>query len=134
MYISVIVPVYNEEDNIRPLHEGLAPVLAGLGRTYEILFVDDGSTDGTHDELRHVAKQDPHVRVVELRRNYGQTAAMDAGLRHAEGEIVVTMDGDLQNDPADIPMMVAKIEEGYDLVHGCGRTARTPSSIASCRA
>lgn len=118
MYISVVVPVYNEEDNIRLLHEGLAPVLSGMNVPYEILFVDDGSSDGTRDELRHVAKQDAHVKVVELRRNYGQTAAMDAGLRHATGQIIVTMDGDLQNDPADIPMMVAKIEEGFDLVHG----------------
>lgn len=116
--ISVVVPIYNEIDNIPPLHEQLTAALEGTGREYEIIFVDDGSSDGGTALLAELASRDPRVRAVEFRRNFGQTAAMQAGIDTARYDIVVTLDGDLQNDPADIPMMVAKLEEGYDLVHG----------------
>ncbi|MEM1061611.1 MAG: glycosyltransferase family 2 protein [Planctomycetota bacterium] len=118
MDVSVVIPVYNEVDNVAPLHAALDGVLSGLGKPYEILFVDDGSTDGTSKKLADLAGVDPHVKVVRFRGNFGQTAAMEAGLQYASGDAVVTIDGDLQNDPADIPMMLATLEEGYDLVHG----------------
>lgn len=138
MSLSIIVPIYNEQENIRHLYEALDPVLRGLEQPYEILLIDDGSTDGSQRELQALARQDARVRVIELRRNYGQTAAMDAGIRHAAGDIIVMLDADLQNDPTDIPMMLAKLEEGYDLVHGWRRdrqdafvNRRLPSKIAN---
>ncbi len=118
MSVSVVIPVYNERDNISRLYWELDKVLSTLDRDYELLFVDDGSIDGTDENLRKIAATDPHVRVVTFRRNYGQTAAMQAGIDLASGDAIVTIDGDLQNDPADIPMMLAKLDEGYDLVHG----------------
>lgn len=118
MSVSVVIPVYNERDNISRLYWELDKVLSTLDRDYELLFVDDGSVDGTDENLRKIAATDPHVRVVTFRRNYGQTAAMQAGIDLASGDAIVTIDGDLQNDPADIPMMLAKLDEGYDLVHG----------------
>lgn len=118
MKVSIVVPIYNEHENIPHLYQELVDVLPGLGRPAELLFVDDGSTDGSSDELKRLAAQDPRVRVVRFRRNYGQTAAMQAGLQHASGDIVVTIDGDLQNDPADIRTLVDKLDEGYDLAHG----------------
>jgi glycosyltransferase involved in cell wall biosynthesis len=114
----VVVPVYNEVENLPPLYAALDAVLPGTGRDYEIILVDDGSRDGSNRVLRSLAAKDRRVKVVELRGNFGQSAAMSAGIQAATGDVVVTMDGDLQNDPADIPMMIAKIEEGYDLVHG----------------
>jgi glycosyltransferase involved in cell wall biosynthesis len=116
--ISVVVPIYNERDNIEPLYDALSPVLRGLRQHYEIIFVDDGSRDGSWERLSDLGRRDPCVKVIQLRRNFGQTAAMHAGIQHSVGEYVVTMDGDMQNDPADIPMMLAKLDEGYDLVHG----------------
>src|SRR5262245_19468973 len=110
--LSVVIPIYNERDNIRPLYDSLSPVLARLNRPYEILFVDDGSQDGSYDELLGLARGDANVKVVRFRRNFGQTAAMAAGLEHASGEVIVTMDGDMQNDPADIPLMLDKLNEG----------------------
>lgn len=118
MDVSVVVPLYNEFENVIPLYQQLDGVLRPLGRSYEILFVDDGSNDGTRQRLRQVAAGDERVKVVLFRRNYGQTAAMQAGLQMATGEAIVTIDGDLQNDASDIPMMLAKFDEGYDLVHG----------------
>lgn len=118
MDISVVVPIYNETDNIRILYRQLTEVLEPFGRSFEILFVDDGSRDGSRDQLQQLAASDSRVKLVLFRRNYGQTAAMHAGLQHATGDILITLDGDLQNDPADIPMMVRKIDEGFDLVHG----------------
>ncbi len=118
MSISVIVPVYNEQPNVALLYLQLMKVFRTIGHKYEFLFVDDGSCDGTYDELRALADMDHHVRVVRLRRNYGQTAALQAGFDHARGDVWVTLDGDLQNDPADIPRMLEKLEEGFDLVHG----------------
>jgi glycosyltransferase involved in cell wall biosynthesis len=118
MDISVVIPVFNERDNVQPLYQELRQVLEGAGRRYELIFVDDGSTDGSRERLETLAQADPRVRVVLFRRNYGQTAALQAGIDWSSGRIVVTLDGDLQNDPADIPVMLAKLEEGYDLVHG----------------
>lgn len=116
--ISIVVPIYNEVENIPRLYAALTPVLKGMNREYEILLVDDGSTDGSKEALARLIETDEHVKVIEFRNNFGQTAAMSAGLRHASGDIIITMDGDLQNDPSDIPMMVDTIEQGYDLVHG----------------
>jgi glycosyltransferase involved in cell wall biosynthesis len=112
-----VAPVYNEKENIEPLHRGLREALNGL--SYELIFVDDGSTDGSLEKLMAIADEDKdHVRVVELRRNFGQTAAIAAGIDHSLGDVVVLIDADLQNDPVDIPMMLEKIEEGFDVVSG----------------
>ncbi|HKT73120.1 MAG TPA: glycosyltransferase family 2 protein [Steroidobacteraceae bacterium] len=116
--LSVIVPFYNEEANVGPLYEALIAALDPLGIHYEMVFVDDGSKDGTLANAIELAKINPRVVVVKFRRNYGQTAAMAAGIQHARGEILVTMDGDLQNDPADIGLLLGKIEEGNDIVVG----------------
>lgn len=116
--ISIIVPIMNEEDNVALMHERAVAALEPLGRPFEIIFVDDGSTDQSFPRLAAMAKEDPRVVVLKFRRNAGQTAAMTAGIEYARGRLLVTLDGDLQNDPADIPMMLAKIEEGYDLVVG----------------
>lgn len=118
MNISVVVPIYNEVENILMLHRQLSDVLASTARTYEIVLVDDGSTDGSCKMLKTIAARDPSVKLVLFRRNYGQTAAMQAGLQHATGDVIVTLDADLQNDPADIPMLVDTIDQGFDLVHG----------------
>jgi len=116
--VSVVIPVYNEEENVPLMYEALHRVLPGLDRDYEIIFVNDGSTDGSLDELHRLANEDHAVKVIEFRGNFGQSAAMGAGIQYASKDVIVTMDGDLQNDPGDIPMMLAKLEEGYDLVHG----------------
>ncbi|MCI0490212.1 MAG: glycosyltransferase family 2 protein [Blastocatellia bacterium] len=136
--ISVFLPVYNEEENIGPLDFKLRQALEELGRTYEIIYVDDGSTDESLDRLRERAAQDPRVRVIALRRNYGQTAAMSAGIDHARGKILIPMDADLQNDPADIIRLLEKLDRGYDVVSGWRKdrkdkwlTRRIPSSIAN---
>lgn len=136
--ISVVVPIYNERDNVQPLHEALSYSLQALNRTYEIVFVDDGSSDGTRDVMRRLAANDPHLRLVFFRRNYGQTPAMAAGFRACRGRTIVSMDGDLQNDPADIGRLIEKLEEGYDVVCGWRRnrqdrvsTRLLPSRIAN---
>ncbi|HVK16282.1 MAG TPA: glycosyltransferase family 2 protein [Fimbriiglobus sp.] len=115
--LSVVIPVKDERGNVRSLVERLRAAL-GDGPPWEAVFVDDGSTDGTHLELEREAAADPRVRVVRLRRNFGQSAALQAGFDHATGDVIVTMDGDLQNDPADVPAMLAKLDEGYDVVLG----------------
>lgn len=115
--LSVVVPVYNEEDNVRPLVEAVRTALAGTPR-WELVLVDDGSRDRTAQVVAEVSAEDPRVRLVALARNYGQTQAMQAGFDESLGDIVVSMDGDLQNDPLDIPRLVAKLDEGYDLVAG----------------
>ncbi|MEW6365050.1 MAG: glycosyltransferase family 2 protein [Acidobacteriota bacterium] len=117
-YLSVVIPVYNEESNVEPLHTEISSALSGLGYTHEILYIDDGSLDGTQEKLRAICAGDPHVRVIVLRRNFGQTAALSAGFNHARGQIVITMDADLQNDPSDIPKLIEKLGEGYDIVSG----------------
>ncbi|MFM7425146.1 MAG: glycosyltransferase family 2 protein [Elainella sp.] len=116
--VSAVVPIYNEVESIPILIETLATVFRDNGISYEIICVDDGSTDGSSDLLRQLAQQRPDLRAVLLRRNYGQTPAMAAGFNHARGSVIVTLDGDLQNDPADIPNLLAKLDEGYDLVSG----------------
>jgi len=117
-YVSVIIPVYNECENIPLLHEHLSQILKELAVSYEIIYVDDGSTDGTFRQLQLLALCDKRVCVIQLRRNFGQTAAMAAGVDYSTGEILIFMDGDLQNDPIDIPRLLAKLEEGYDVVSG----------------
>lgn len=117
-YVSVVVPVYNEAENIPLLHESIRNVLQQQEFSYEIIYVDDGSKDGTFSQLNTYTLSDPHVQLVRLRRNFGQTAAISAGVAHSTGEILIFMDGDLQNDPADIPRLLAKVEEGYDVVSG----------------
>ena len=114
--ISVVAPLFNEEECVPGLVRGIADALEGY--SWELILVDDGSTDRTAEVAKGFAAEDDRIRVVRLARNYGQTPAMQAGFDHARGEIVVTMDGDLQNDPVDIPRLVAKLEEGYDLVAG----------------
>jgi glycosyltransferase involved in cell wall biosynthesis len=117
--LSLIVPVYNEEENLPILFEAIHQALEPLPHTWEVIFVDDGSQDGSLAALRILARKDAaHVRVVILRRNFGQTAAIAAGIDHAVGEIIVLLDADMQNDPADIPMILAKLDEGYDVVSG----------------
>ncbi len=116
--LSVVIPIYNEEENIRALYDELKEVLEGIGRPWEVVFVDDGSSDRSLELLEEIAGDDDHVVVVSFRRNFGQTAAMAAGFDYACGEIIITMDGDLQNDPHDIPKFLEKMDEGYDLVSG----------------
>lgn len=118
LYLSVVLPVFNELENLDLLHAQLKAVLEHLGQSYEIIYVDDGSTDGSSGKLQQLAEKDETVTVIQLRRNFGQTAALSAGIDHARGEVVVCMDADLQNDPEDIPRLLAKLEEGYDLVSG----------------
>lgn len=116
--LSIIVPFYNEEENIRRMYEAITAAVEPLEISFEMVFVDDGSRDATAEIGAQIAREDPRVRFVKFRRNYGQTPAMAAGIEHARGEVLVTMDGDLQNDPRDVGMMLAKIEEGYDIVVG----------------
>jgi len=116
--ISVVIPVFNEEGSVGELARRLIDVLSGMGTTWEVIFVDDGSRDRTVEILREVNRLEPRVKLVRFRRNFGQTAALAAGFDFAAGEVIVTMDGDLQNDPADIPRLVEKIGEGFDLVNG----------------
>jgi len=136
--ISVFLPVYNEEPNLRPLHAKMDQALEKLGRSAEIIYVDDGSTDGSLKVLRHLAELDNRVRVVALRRNYGQTAAMSAGIDAARGNVLIPMDADLQNDPADIVRLLDKLDEGYEVVSGWRKnrqdkwiTRKIPSMIAN---
>jgi len=124
--ISVIVPFYNEEPNVDELYQRVAAVLTGSD--VEFLFVDDGSTDRTYERLSAIARRDARVRLIRFRRNFGQTAALSAGIDHSRGDIIVPMDGDLQNDPADIPRLLAKIAEGYDVVSGWRRNRQDPIS------
>ena len=136
--VSIFLPVFNEEPNLRPLHAKLDEALRELGKTAEIIYVDDGSTDGSLEVLRGLAHLDGRVRVVALRRNYGQTAAMSAGIDAAKGHVLIPMDADLQNDPADIKRLLDKLEEGYDVVSGWRRnrqdkmmTRKIPSMLAN---
>jgi len=138
MDLSIIVPLYNEEASVKPLYEAIIKAVQPLGLEYEILFVDDGSRDNTIPEVLKLAEQDKRLRLIIFRRNYGQTPAMAAGIDHARGRVLVTMDGDLQNDPDDIAMLLEKIEEGYDIVVGWRHkrqdkliTRKIPSLIAN---
>ncbi|MGH7769548.1 MAG: glycosyltransferase family 2 protein [Candidatus Binatia bacterium] len=118
MNLSVVIPVYNEEESLGPLLAELRSALDPTGRSYEIIIVDDGSTDDTYPTLLKLFHAENHLKAVRLKRNFGQTAAVAAGFAHAEGDIIVAMDGDGQNDPKDIPAMLAKLEDGFDLVSG----------------
>jgi glycosyltransferase involved in cell wall biosynthesis len=118
MDLSVIIPIKDEQDNVRPLHERLRRALDPLGLAYEILFIDDGSSDGSFAALDELARRDARVKVVRLRRNFGQTAALRAGIDWSSGNVLVTMDGDLQNDPADIPALLEQLHRGYDAALG----------------
>ncbi len=124
--ISVVVPVYNEAESLDLLYEEVAAVMDRLGRSWELICVDDGSTDDSFRALERLVDRDPRVVAVQLRRNFGQTAAIAAGLHQARGSIIVPMDADLQNDPADIPRLIAKIDEGYDVASGWRRDRADP--------
>ena len=137
--ISLVVPVYNEEENLPLLHEAIQQALTSIGKAWEVIFVDDGSRDKSLSVLETLVQQDPeHVRVVVFRRNFGQTAAITAGVDYALGDTIILLDADMQNDPADIPLLLAKLDEGYDLVSGWrkdrqdNRFTRTlPSNLAN---
>jgi glycosyltransferase involved in cell wall biosynthesis len=118
LQISIVVPFYNEEDNIEELYEQLTRVLRGLGVSYELIFIDDGSTDRSQNILVKVFESDRSVKVIRLRKNFGQTAALQAGFDHAKGEVIISMDGDLQHDPEDIPKLLAPMDDGFDIVSG----------------
>ncbi len=137
-YLSIVVPVYNEEENVRPLFEKIREVCEAIGSSYEVLFVDDGSVDNTFEVLSELRNQEPCLAVIRFQENAGQTAAMAAGFEFAQGERIISMDGDLQNDPADIPRLLQKLDEDYDLVCGWRRerqdkfwTRRVPSVVAN---
>jgi glycosyltransferase involved in cell wall biosynthesis len=136
--LSLFLPVLDEEENLRPMHEKIKAALDTLGKTAEVIFVDDGSTDRSLSILKEIAAADPRVRVISLRRNYGQTAAMSAGIDAAKGHILIPMDADLQNDPADIKRLLDKLDEGYDVVSGWRKnrqdkliSRKIPSQVAN---
>jgi len=136
--LSLFLPVLDEEENLRPMHAKIAAALDALGKTAEVIFVDDGSTDKSLEILKEIAASDDRVRVISLRRNYGQTAAMSAGIDAAKGDILIPMDADLQNDPADIRRLLDKLDEGYDVVSGWRKnrqdkliSRKIPSQIAN---
>jgi len=136
--LSVVIPIHNEEPSILPLYDRLTTVLEGLRKPYEIIFVDDASTDRSFDLLANLVETDHRLKVIRLRRNFGQTAALSAGFDDAQGSVVISLDGDLQHAPEDIPALLAKIEEGYDIASGWRKdridnavTRRIPSRIAN---
>ena len=136
--LSLFLPVFNEEENLLPLHRKISESLNGLGKTAEIIYIDDGSTDKSLEVLRRITEDNDNARVIALRRNYGQTAAMSAGIDASRGEILIPMDADLQNDPEDIRRLLAKLDEGFDVVSGWRTnrrdkliTRRIPSWIAN---
>ena len=136
--LTVVIPVFNEAASLQALHREFSDVLARTGRPYELILVDDGSTDGSFEQLRIIQAADSHVRVIQFRRNFGQTAAFAAGIAMAQGALIITADADLQNDPQDIPMMLDKIRDGADIVCGWRKnrqdaflTRRLPSGIAN---
>src|SRR5215813_2715194 len=136
--LSLFLPVLDEEENLRPMHQKIAAALDSLGKTAEVIYVDDGSTDKSLEVLKEIAAGDDRVRVISLRRNYGQTAAMSAGIDAAKGNILIPMDADLQNDPADIQKLLEKLDEGYDVVSGWRKnrqdklvSRKIPSQIAN---
>jgi glycosyltransferase involved in cell wall biosynthesis len=137
--LSLVIPVYNEKDSLHLLMKAIYSSLMPLGREWEVIFIDDGSSDGSLDVLSQLAEKDPdHLRVVVFRRNFGQTAAIAAGIDHSQGDTIVLLDADMQNDPADIPMLLEKLDEGYDLVSGWRKdrkdnllTRTIPSNLAN---
>ncbi|MCL4376991.1 MAG: glycosyltransferase family 2 protein [Actinobacteria bacterium] len=116
--LSIVIPVYNEEESIEPLYKSLELALSNLGKSYEVILIDDGSRDNTYRELLEIHEKNKNFKIIKFRRNFGQTAAMRAGFEYASGRIVVTLDADLQNDPEDIPKLISKMEEGFDIVSG----------------
>src|SRR2546430_5009291 len=122
--VSAVIPVRNEAPGLRELHRELTNTLSAWGRSYELIVVDDGSTDESFDVLARLQAADPRLRVIRFRRNFGQTAAFAAGFDHARGRVIVTSDGDLQNDPRDIPQMVEMLDRGYDIVCGWRRNRK----------
>ena len=138
MDLSIVVPIYNEVDNLRPLCQRVHAVLAPLDWSYELVLIDDGSQDGSSELLAELHAEDDTLKVLRFRRNFGQTAALAAGFEYAHGDVIVSLDGDLQNDPVDIPRLLAKLDEGYDLVNGWRMkrqdpflSRRLPSQIAN---
>jgi len=136
--LSLFLPVFDEEENLRPMHAKIREALESLGKTAEVIYIDDGSIDNSLEILREIAAEDDSVRVISLRRNYGQTAAMSAGIDAAKGDILIPMDADLQNDPKDIARLLEKLNEGYDVVSGWRKHRRDklvsrkiPSKIAN---
>src|SRR5215213_11549104 len=136
--LSLFLPVLDEEENLRPMHAKIAAALDELGKSAEVIYVDDGSTDKSLEILKEIAAGDDRVRVISLRRNYGQTAAMAAGIDAAKGDVLIPMDADLQNDPADITRLLKKLDEGYDVVSGWRKnrkdkmvTRKIPSMLAN---
>lgn len=136
--MSIVIPVYNEEESILPLYQSIREACDPLGKPYEVIFVDDGSSDKTFDILKGIYHEDARVKVIRFRKNFGQTAAMAAGFEHAQGETIISMDGDLQNDPADIARLLAELKAGYDVVCGWRKnrqdtfwTRRLPSVVAN---
>jgi glycosyltransferase involved in cell wall biosynthesis len=129
--LSMVIPVYNEEESVQPLYRRTQKACDPLGMVYEIIFVDDGSQDGTFGILAEIHRRDARVKVLRLRKNFGQTAAMAAGFAYAKGDVIISLDGDLQNDPADIPRLLAKLEEGFDVV--CGWRERRQDKFWSRR-
>ena len=124
--LSVVIPIFNEEENITPLYRELKTVLEGMRAKYEVIFVDDGSDDGSNKVLQKLAKDDKGIKVIQFRKNFGQTAALAAGVEHARAEIIVTMDGDGQNDPRDIPRLLERLEQGYDVASGWRKNRKDP--------
>lgn len=124
--VTILIPVFDEEDNVVPLARGVASIMAEVGRGFELVFVDDGSVDRTCERLIEESERLPELRIVRLRRNFGQTAALAAGLDHARGRFIVTLDGDQQNDPADIPTILGLLDDGYDLVSGWRADRKEP--------
>lgn len=136
--LSVVIPVYNERESIEKLYENLDEALSKMNLKYEVLLIDDGSIDGTFDELLKVHNKNKLFKIIRFRKNFGQTSAMSAGFSYAEGEVVITLDADLQNDPRDIPVLLNKLNEGYDIVSGWRKnrkdkavTRRFPSIVAN---
>lgn len=126
MDISIVIPAYNEEKNVEILYKKIKTVLDRLNKKYEIIYIDDGSTDDTFNVLKNIHLQDKNVKIISFRRNYGQSAAFDAGFKAANGDITIAMDADLQNDPEDIPLLLAKMDDGYDVVSGWRFGRRDP--------
>lgn len=136
--VSVVIPIYNEEESLPYMYRELTDVMSLVDADYELIFINDGSKDSSLKVLSDLAESDSHLKVIEFRRNFGQTAAMAAGLEHTEGDVVITLDGDLQNDPKEIPKMIAKLSEGYDMVAGWRKdrqdkfiSRKLPSMIAN---
>ncbi|MCJ7727874.1 MAG: glycosyltransferase family 2 protein, partial [Actinobacteria bacterium] len=136
--LSIIIPIYNERESIGKLYDNLNGALSGMNLKYEVLLIDDGSIDGTFDELLKLHRKNKLFKIIRFRKNFGQTSAISAGFSYAEGEVVVTLDADLQNDPRDIPVLLEKLNEGYDIVSGWRKnrkdkavTRRFPSIVAN---